>query len=82
MSARKQREGQRMAHLRTNSGSLPRRIDSLNSHKAPFFTDVEDELRDIKRVHSQGQEEDLRMALGRMISRVQELVRYLAIHIS
>lgn len=63
----------RMArHLRTDSGSLPRRIDSL---KAPVFAEIEDELRDIKRVHSQGQEEDLRLALSRMISRVEELVR-------
>ncbi|KAH9839074.1 uncharacterized protein C8Q71DRAFT_894053 [Rhodofomes roseus] len=60
-------------HLRTDSGSLPRRIDSLIANKAPIFTDIEDELRDIKRVHSQGQEEDLKMALSRMISRVEDL---------
>ena len=61
-------------HLRTESGSLPRRVDSLIAHKAPVFTEIEDELRDIKRVHSQGQEEDLRMALSRMITRVEDLV--------
>ena len=66
-------------HLRTDSGSLPRRIDSLIAHKAPVFTEIEDELRDVKRVHSQGQEEDLRMALSRMISRVEELVCPLAL---
>ncbi|KZT71649.1 hypothetical protein DAEQUDRAFT_744057 [Daedalea quercina L-15889] len=64
-------------HLRTDSGSLPRRVDSLAANKAPVFTDIEDELRDIKRVHSQGQEEDLRMALSRMISRVEELTSML-----
>ena len=65
-------------HLRTDSGSLPRRVDSLVAHKAPVFTDIEDELRDVRRVYSQGQEEDLRTALSRMISRVEELVRHLS----
>lgn len=33
-----------------------------------------EELHDLKRVHRQGEEEDLRIALGRTISRVEELV--------
>ncbi|KZT10581.1 uncharacterized protein LAESUDRAFT_711102 [Laetiporus sulphureus 93-53] len=58
-------------------GGLPRRVDSFIASKMPFFTQLDDELRDVKRVHSQGQEEDLRMALGRMISRVEELTSML-----
>ncbi|KAH7923165.1 hypothetical protein BV22DRAFT_606119 [Leucogyrophana mollusca] len=37
------------------------------------FIAVDDELRDARRVHSQGQEEDLRLALDRVIKRVEEL---------
>jgi len=37
---------------------------------------LHDELRDFKRVYDQGQEEDLRMALSRTITKVEELVRY------
>lgn len=35
---------------------------------------IEDELRDARRVQSHGQEEDLRAALNMVINRVQELV--------
>ena len=52
--------------------SLPQRTDSLG--KTPAFSQIEEELRDIRRVHAQGQEEDLRMALSRTIGRVEELV--------
>lgn len=54
-----------------------RRRDSLGP-KAALFAQVDEELHDIKRVHLQGQEEDLRYALGRLISRVEELVRHLS----
>ena len=54
---------------------LPQRSDSLGAVKSAPFTQIEEELRDVRRVHSQGQEEDLRMALSRTISRVEELVR-------
>lgn len=54
--------------------SLPQRTDSLGVLKSMAFSQIEEELRDIKRVNSQGQEEDLRMALSRTISRVEELV--------
>ncbi|KAI8992924.1 hypothetical protein BD414DRAFT_458322 [Trametes punicea] len=57
--------------------SLPRRVDSLKATKGPYFAEVEDELRDIKRVHAQGQEEDLRYALDRTINRVEELTSML-----
>ncbi|KAF7790077.1 hypothetical protein EIP86_001027 [Pleurotus ostreatoroseus] len=53
--------------------TLPTRVDSLNSSKHATFNQIEEELRDVRRVHSQGQEEDLRMALSRTISRVEEL---------
>jgi hypothetical protein len=55
--------------------NLPQRTDSLGAVKAATFSQIEEELRDVKRVHSHGQEEDLRMALSRTISRVEELVR-------
>ncbi|KAI0661408.1 hypothetical protein C8Q70DRAFT_911586 [Cubamyces menziesii] len=61
----------------TNNRSLPRRVDSLKATKGPYFTEVEDELRDVKRVHAQGQEEDLRYALNRTINRVEELTSML-----
>ncbi|TDL24292.1 hypothetical protein BD410DRAFT_786401 [Rickenella mellea] len=47
----------------------PPRSDSLKS-KTPVLVD---ELRDVKRVQTHGQEEDLRDALGHMIARVEEL---------
>ena len=56
--------------------SLPTRTVSLASTQAATFIAVEEELRDVRRVHSQGQEEDLRMALSKTIGRVEELVRF------
>lgn len=66
-----------MFPIPTPSGRpLPQRTDSLNPSKSTaVFAQIEEELRDVRRVHSQGQEEDLRMALSRTISRVEELVR-------
>ncbi|KAH9895206.1 hypothetical protein C8Q73DRAFT_645981 [Cubamyces lactineus] len=61
----------------TTNRSLPRRVDSLKTTKGPYFSEVEDELRDVKRVHAQGQEEDLRYALNRTINRVEELTSML-----
>ncbi|KAG0700813.1 hypothetical protein DFH29DRAFT_602636 [Suillus ampliporus] len=46
------------------------------SHLSPtsaIFVGIDDELRDAWRVHSHGQEEDLRYALDRVIKRVEEL---------
>ena len=59
--------------------TLPHRTVSLGAQQAVAFNQIEEELRDIRRVHSQGQEEDLRMALSRTIGRVEELVRILLI---
>lgn len=56
------------------SRTVPQRSDSLQPGK-PIFSQIEEELRDVRRVHTQGQEEDLRMALARTITRVEELVR-------
>lgn len=68
-----------MAHIMFSSGqnALPRRTDSLtvSAASAAKFVEIEEELHDIKRVHKHGQEEDLRMALSRMILRIEELVR-------
>ncbi|KAF9814061.1 hypothetical protein IEO21_05301 [Rhodonia placenta] len=63
--------------MKSQLQSLPRRVDSLVASKGPYFAEVEDELRDIKRVNAQGQEEDLRLALSRMITRVEELTSML-----
>ncbi|KAI0644710.1 hypothetical protein C8Q79DRAFT_791555 [Trametes meyenii] len=57
----------------TANRSLPRRVDSLKTNKGPNFSELEDELRDVRRVHAQGQEEDLRYALMKTITRVEEL---------
>ena len=55
--------------------SLPQRTVSRAAANAATFSQIEEELRDVKRVQSQGQEEDLRMALSQTIGRVEELVR-------
>lgn len=44
-------------------------------HPSAIFAGIDDELLDAWRVHSHGQEEDLRYALDRVIKRVEELVR-------
>lgn len=51
----------------------PPRNDSL--HQNGELVGLHDDLKDFKRVHDQGQEEDLRMALSRTITKVEELVR-------
>ncbi|KAI0058710.1 hypothetical protein BV25DRAFT_1919030 [Artomyces pyxidatus] len=54
--------------------TIPKRSDSINAVKnAQFFTSIDEELRDSKRVQRQGQEEDLREALSRIMLRVEEL---------
>lgn len=59
-----------------SSRALPKRTDSLQAIKNPqLFIAIEDEVRDCKRVQTHGQEEDLKEALSRMMSRVEELVR-------
>lgn len=64
-----------------NSGasSIPRRSDSLNATQQKtathqIFSTIEEELHDARRVHSHGQEEDLRLALNMVITRVSDLV--------
>ena len=60
----------------SNSGPLPPRTHSINAVKhANYFGSIDEELRDCKRVQRQGQEEDLREALSRMMARVEEMVR-------
>ncbi|KAH9859000.1 hypothetical protein C2E23DRAFT_716839 [Lenzites betulinus] len=61
------------SHFQSSNRSLPRRVDSLKTTKGSFFAELEDELVDTRRVHAQGQEEDLRYALSRTINRVEEL---------
>ncbi|KAF5376220.1 hypothetical protein D9615_008508 [Tricholomella constricta] len=63
-----------------HAGTVPRRTDSLNlnatQQKLPshqIFLTVEEELHDARRVHSHGQEEDLRLALNMLIDRLSQL---------
>ena len=61
----------------SNARPLPQRTSSLNAAKyASYFSSIDEELRDSRRVQRQGQEEDLREALSRMMARVEEMVRY------
>jgi len=56
--------------------TLSQDASSQNRCTSPsqLFLATEEELRDVKRVHSHGQEEDLRLALQVVINRVEELV--------
>jgi hypothetical protein len=56
--------------------TLPKRADSLNAPitDSQLLVTIGEELRDSRRVQRQGQEEDLREALSRMMARVEELV--------
>ena len=56
---------------RQSTGNAP----AIPSEHAALLATITDEVRDIGRVQRQGQEEDLRDALGRMMLRVEELVR-------
>lgn len=61
----------------SNSRPPPQRTHSMNAiERASYFSSVDEELRDCKRVQRHGQEEDLREALSRMMTRVEEMVRY------
>jgi hypothetical protein len=61
----------------SNSRPLPPRTHSFNPLKhVNYFSSIDEELRDCKRVQHQGQEEDLREALSCMMARVEEMVRY------
>ncbi|KAJ8078309.1 hypothetical protein PM082_000516 [Marasmius tenuissimus] len=77
-----------MLHFPSSSTSLPRRSDSLNatqtrsssgstSKNDALLLKVHEELHDIRRVESHGQEDDLRMALGVVIKRVEDLATLL-----
>jgi hypothetical protein len=60
----------------SDSRPLPQRTHSVNAvEHANYFSSIDEELRDCKRVQRQGQEEDLREALNRMMSRVEQMVR-------
>lgn len=65
------------------TNGVPRRSESLNlnatqqrSASHPVFLKVEEELHDARRVHADGQEDDLRYALSMVINRVSELVGF------
>jgi hypothetical protein len=59
----------------SDSRPLPQRTHSINAFMhASYINSLDEELRDCKRVQRQGQEEDLREALNRMMTRVEEMV--------
>lgn len=70
-----------LSNLTLGSPTLQSRISSVRSSvqdlspTSAVFASIDDELHDARRVHSHGQEEDLRYALDRVIKRVEELVR-------
>ncbi|EPQ56862.1 hypothetical protein GLOTRDRAFT_137360, partial [Gloeophyllum trabeum ATCC 11539] len=57
--------------------ALPKRTDSLLASKSSLFNAIDDDLRDARRVHSHGQEEDLKYALQKTMSRIEELTSLL-----
>lgn len=66
------------------SSTLPSRTDSLKlnatQQKTPthkILLTIEEELHDARRVHSHGQEEDLRLALNMLIERLSQVVSLL-----
>lgn len=65
----------------SNGRSLPKRTDSLqrtaSSADNALLNSLPEELHDVRRVQAYGQEEDLKEALGKMIERVEELVRFM-----
>jgi hypothetical protein len=61
-------------------------MDSLNATQKkmgsnPILMKIEEELHDVRRVQTHGQEEDLRLALDMVINRVTELVWQSCIYI-
>jgi hypothetical protein len=79
-----------LAHLPKFPSSSPRPLNAAPPPVAPkpdaapelpIFTAINDDLRDVRRVATHGQEEDLRTALERIISRVEELVSLSSIEI-
>jgi hypothetical protein len=72
-----------LSNLAFGSPTVQPRIPSIrssvpDSHLSPtstVFASIDEELHDARRVHSHGQEEDLRYALDRVIKKVEELVR-------
>jgi hypothetical protein len=65
-------------HRTTSASAVPRRSDSLAAGAAKpgaIFQLVADDQQDARRVLAHGQEDDLRTALGRVLGRVDELVR-------
>ncbi|KAG1869756.1 hypothetical protein C8R48DRAFT_699609 [Suillus tomentosus] len=72
-----------LSNMTFGSPTIQSRHSSIQEpHPSPtsaIFAGIDDELRDAWRVHSHGQEEDLRYALDRVIKRVEELSSLLKI---
>ena len=72
-------------HIPTNGRPLPKRSDSLqrtpSTAESALLNSLQDEIHDMRRVQAYGQEEDLKEALGKMIGRVEELVRCASSHL-
>ena len=60
--------------LQTFDG-LTNGLDADHLEDVKLLSTIEEEVRDAQRVQRQGQEEDLKYALGMMINRVEQLVR-------
>ncbi|KIK05239.1 hypothetical protein K443DRAFT_130516 [Laccaria amethystina LaAM-08-1] len=61
--------------LQANSQARPQSLNATQqkSSSEPLFLKIEDELHDARRVRTHGQEDDLKLALDMVISRVTEL---------
>lgn len=75
-----------MLHFPSSINVAPKRTDSLNATQRkmgsnPILMKIEEELHDVRRVQTHGQEEDLRLALDMLIHRVTELVRQQLIYV-
>ncbi|EKM75296.1 hypothetical protein AGABI1DRAFT_116490 [Agaricus bisporus var. burnettii JB137-S8] len=72
-----------MLHFPSSINVAPKRTDSLNATQRkmgsnPILMKIEEELHDVRRVQTHGQEEDLRLALDMLIHRVTELTSTLS----
>jgi len=65
-------QGSNSASGRSDGNSLNATQQKSATH--PIFLQVEEELHDARRVHADGQEDDLRYALNMVINRVSDLV--------
>ncbi|KDQ62272.1 hypothetical protein JAAARDRAFT_30168 [Jaapia argillacea MUCL 33604] len=67
-----------MPHSQTQPTSQPtQNSTTFGPESSPFLTSIEGDVQDARHAISHGQEDDLRVALSRMLSRVEELAKLL-----